>query len=99
MVRCSNLPFSVGRLRVKPAPNGVTSINLVTSIHSKSGVSRQLTRTGSFSSSRSRIRFSFISRLELRAPINYSWLEFFEKCPSDVLLDSINLIEVVYMLL
>jgi hypothetical protein len=51
----------VGRFNVNPAPNGVTLINLVTSLHSKSGVSRQLIRTGSCSASRSLIRFQFRS--------------------------------------
>src|SRR5438876_8135505 len=44
--------------RVKPAPNGVTFTRRVISVHSKSGVSRQWTFTGSFNSSRSRIRLS-----------------------------------------
>src|SRR5258705_11916419 len=52
---CSKRPFSVGRLSVKPAPKGVTLISLVSSIHSKSRVSRPCTRTGSFNSNRSRI--------------------------------------------
>ena len=41
--------FPWGALNANPQPNGVTSISLVTSIHSKSGVSRQRIRTGSFS--------------------------------------------------
>lgn len=34
-------------------------MSLVTSVHSKSGVSRHLTRTGKCSANRSRIRFQF----------------------------------------
>lgn len=60
---CSRRPRSVGRLRVKPAPKGVTLISRVISIHSKSGVSRQCTRTGSLSSNRSRTRFQFLCSL------------------------------------
>ena len=59
MVMCSSRPFSTGRFRVKPAPKGVTSMSRVTSLQSISDVSRQRTRTGSFSSSRSRMRFHF----------------------------------------
>src|SRR6185369_7135145 len=56
-------PLSVGCLRVKPAPNGVTLASLVISAHSKVGVSRPCTRTGKCSGSRSRIRFQFRSSL------------------------------------
>src|ERR1044072_9078834 len=56
-------PLSVGCLSVKPAPKGVTLVSLVTSVHSKVGVSRPCTRTGKLSASRSRIRFQFRSSL------------------------------------
>src|SRR5215213_8893530 len=56
---CSRRPFSVGCRRVKPAPKGVTFVSLVTSVHSKFGVSRPRTRTGRVSGIRSRIRFQF----------------------------------------
>src|SRR5215216_4827673 len=63
MVMNNKRPFSVGCLRVKPAPKGVTLVSLVTSVHSKVGVSRPCTRTGKCSASRSRIRFQFRSSL------------------------------------
>src|SRR3954452_25370032 len=56
---CSRRPFSVGCRSVNPAPNGVTLMSLVTSLHSKVGVSPPRTRTGRVSGSRSRIRFQF----------------------------------------
>ena len=59
MVMCNSRPFSTGRFNVKPAPKGVTSMSRVISVHSTSTVSRHLTRTGSLSSKRSRMRFQF----------------------------------------
>src|SRR6185295_2261847 len=63
MVMYSKRPFSVGRLSVKPAPNGVTLLSLVISVHTKSAVSRPWTRTGRCRANRSRIRFQFRSSL------------------------------------
>src|ERR1041385_1896099 len=60
---CNRRPFSDGCFREKPAPNGVTLMSLVISVHSKVGVSRPRTRTGKCSGRRSRIRFQFRSSL------------------------------------
>ena len=58
-MRCNALLLARQSNKTTGAPKGVTLVSLVTSVHSKSGVSRHLMRTGICSASRSRIRFQF----------------------------------------
>jgi len=61
IVNNNSRPVSVGRFKRKRAPNGVTSTSRDISTHSWLTVSRQVTRTGSESATRSRNRFDFLS--------------------------------------